>query len=50
MIRNTLNSIISYEDMSILSNSTDVCFDLRPQDISVNQWIKLAENCIKIKK
>ena len=24
--------------------------NLRPQDISIDQWIKLAENCIKIKK
>ena len=50
MIRNTLNSIISNEEMHILSQSTEICFNSRPQDISINQWIKLAENCIKIKK
>ena len=50
MIRNTLNSIISYEEMHKLSQSSEICFNSRPQDISINQWIKLAENCIKIKK
>ena len=50
MIRNTLNSILSNEEINQLSESSKVCFNLRPQDISIDQWIKLAENCIKIKK
>jgi len=50
MLRNTLNSILSNEEMDKLSESSKICFDLRPQDISIEQWIKLAENCIKIKK
>ena len=50
MIRNTLNSILSNEEINELSASSKICFNLRPQDISINQWIKLAENCIKIKK
>ena len=50
MIRNTLNSILSNEEINELSESSKVCFNLRPQDISIDQWIKLAENCIKIKK
>ena len=50
MLRNTLNSIFSNEEMNALSQSSKVCFDLRPQDLSINQWINLAENCIKIKK
>ena len=50
MLRNTLNSIFSNEEMNALSKSSKVCFDLRPQDLSINQWINLAENCIKIKK
>jgi len=50
MIRNTLNSILSNEEINELSESSKVCFNLRPQDISIEQWIKLAENCIKLKK
>ncbi len=50
MLRNTLNSILSNEEINRLSDSSKICFNLRPQDISIEQWIKLAENCIKIKK
>ena len=50
MLRNTLNSILSNGEINELSESSKVCFNLRPQDISIDQWIKLAENCIKIKK
>ena len=50
MLRNTLNSIISTEEIDELSETSKICFNLRPQDISIDQWIKLAENCIKIKK
>ena len=50
MIRNTLNSIFTYEEINKLSESSEICFDLRPQDLSISQWIKLAENCIKIKE
>ena len=49
MIRNTFNSILSKEEIKQLSESSDVCFDLRPQDISVNKWIKLADACVKIR-
>jgi len=50
MLRNTLNSILSDEEINKLSEFSKICFNLRPQDISIKQWIKLAENCIKIKK
>ena len=50
MLRNTLNSILTNEQINELSESSKICFNLRPQDISIDQWIKLAENCIKIKK
>ena len=50
MIRNSLNSILTYDEINKLSESSEICFNLRPQDISIEQWIKLAENCIKIKK
>ena len=50
MLRNTLNSILSNEEINKLSESSKICFNLRPQDISIDQWIKLAENCINIKK
>ena len=49
MLKNTLNSILSSEEINQLSDSSKICFNLRPQDISIDQWIKLAENCIKIK-
>ena len=49
MLRNSLNSIISKEEIKILSDSCKICFNLRPQDLSINQWINLAENCIKIR-
>ena len=47
MIRNTLNSILSNEEIDKLSESSKICFNLRPQDLSINQWVMLAENCIK---
>ena len=50
MLRNTLNSILSNEEIKKLSDDSKICFNLRPQDISINQWINLADNCIKIKK
>jgi len=50
MLRNTLNSILSNAEINELSESSKVYLNLRPQDISIDQWIKLAENCIKIKK
>ena len=49
MIRNTLNSILSYDEMNKLSISSEISFNLRPQDLSVNQWVKLAEDCIKLR-
>ena len=49
MIRNTLNSILSKDELKQLSESSDVCFNLRPQDISISKWIKLAEAYVKIK-
>ena len=50
MLRNTLKSILSKDEINKLSESSKICFNLRPQDLSVNQWINLADNCIKIKK
>ena len=49
MLRNTLNSILSNDEMNKLSQSSNISFDLRPQDLCINQWIKLAESCISIK-
>ena len=48
MIRNTLNSILSADEIEQLSESSQISFNSRPQDISINKWIKLAEACIKI--
>ena len=50
MLRNTLKSILSNDEINKLSDSSQICFNLRPQDLSINQWINLADNCIKIKK
>ena len=50
MLRNTLKSILSDDEINKLSESSKICFNLRPQDLSINQWINLADNCIKIKK
>jgi 16S rRNA (adenine1518-N6/adenine1519-N6)-dimethyltransferase len=50
MLKNTLNSLLSKEEINELSETSKICFNLRPQDISIDQWIKLAENCIKIKE
>ena len=50
MIRNTLNSILSEDEIKKLSKSSEICFNSRPQDISIVEWIKLAEDCIKITK
>tara|TARA_Y100000766_G_scaffold28388_1_gene19740 strand:- start:1519 stop:2343 length:825 start_codon:yes stop_codon:yes gene_type:complete len=50
MLRNTLNSILSKEEINKLSDLSEICLNLRPQDLSINQWISLAENCIKIKE
>ena len=49
MIRNTLNSILTENEIKKLSESSEICFNSRPQDISINKWISLAEACIKIK-
>ena len=48
MLRNTLNSIMTYEEMIQLSRSSKICFNLRPQDLSIANWITLAQDCIKI--
>ena len=49
MIRNTLNSIFSYDEINQLSDSSGISFSSRPQNLSINQWIKLAKDCIKLK-
>ncbi len=47
-LRNTLSSIFSKENISILEKQSEINFNMRPQDISVEQWIKLAMHCITI--
>ena len=48
-LRNTFNSIISNEEINILSKLSNISFDLRPQDLSVNEWVSLAKYYIKMK-
>ena len=50
MLKNTINSILTSNEINRLSKTSKDCFKLRPQDLSKNQWIKLAEDCIKIEK
>jgi len=41
-IKNTLNSLLSSDQMESINESYKISFDLRPQDISLDQWIKMA--------
>ena len=50
MLRNTLKSIFSTDEINKFSEPSKICLNLRPQDLSINQWVNLADNCIKIKK
>ena len=47
-LRNTLNSIFSEEEIIKLNNSAKISFNSRPQDLSIREWINLAQCCIKI--
>jgi len=47
-IRNTLSSVFSKENIYHLEKQSKINFNLRPQDISVEKWIKLAKLCITI--
>ena len=47
-LRNTLSSVFSKENISNLEKQSEINFNLRPQDISVEKWIKLAKLCITI--
>tara|TARA_Y100000589_G_scaffold319982_1_gene349252 strand:+ start:932 stop:1762 length:831 start_codon:yes stop_codon:yes gene_type:complete len=49
-IRNTLNSVFSKENIIYLEKHSEINFNLRPQDISIDQWIKMARICININK
>ncbi len=50
MLRNTLKSIFSTDEINKFSEQSKICLNLRPQDLSINQWVNLADNCIKLKK
>lgn len=47
-LKNTLNSIISSDDFEKIMNIANISLDKRPQDLSVNEWIKLADICSNI--
>ena len=47
-LRNTLCSVFSRENISNLEKQSEINFNLRPQDISVEKWINLAKLCITI--
>ena len=48
-LRNTLSSVFSKENISTFEKQSEINFNLRPQDISVEKWIKLAKICITMK-
>ena len=47
-IRNTLNSVFSKENILYLEKYSEINLSMRPQDLSVDQWVKLANICIKV--
>ena len=47
-LRNTLSSVFSKENISSLEKYSEIDFNMRPQDISVENWIKIAKLYITI--
>ena len=47
-IKNTIRSILSKENIEKIEIDSGISFELRPQDLSMEQWINLAKLCIKI--
>tara|TARA_Y100000589_G_scaffold310834_1_gene329583 strand:+ start:349 stop:1176 length:828 start_codon:yes stop_codon:yes gene_type:complete len=47
-IRNTIKDILSEDEILILEEMTDVSFDLRPQDLCLTEWVRIAKSYIKI--
>ena len=48
-IRNTLKNIITKSQFDYINKNSDISLDVRPQDISLNQWITIAKLCINIR-
>ena len=47
-LKNTLRTILSDNDFDQLSNNCSINFDLRPQDLSIDEWIKIAKVVSKV--
>ena len=47
-IKNTMISILRKEDLDKIEIDSGISFELRPQDLSIDQWINIAKLCIKI--
>ena len=47
-IKNSITSILSKEDIERIEIDSGISFDLRPQDLSIEQWINIAKLCINI--
>ena len=47
-IKNTITSILSKEDIERIEIDSGISFDLRPQELSIEQWINIAKLCINI--
>ena len=47
-IKNTIRSILNQEDIKVIENGTGISFELRPQELSIDQWINIARLYIKI--
>ena len=47
-LKNTLSSLLTKEEINQLELSSNINFNLRPQDLSVDDWINIASICIKM--
>jgi len=47
-IKNTIRSILSKKDIEKIEFDSGISFEVRPQDLSIDQWINIAKLCIKI--
>ena len=49
-LKNTLSVLLSLNEIEYLGKISDISFDLRPQDLSIEQWITIAKKYIKMNK
>ena len=49
-LKNTLGSIFKKDEFEYLKFDSEIDFELRPQDVSIENWIKMAKFCTSIVK